>query len=154
MSVTQVKTNVNRTSTKAIGTGTSSLLLLHTRHSLSILRAQNKSDPMTVRKQYWKLQKSSRKMFIRLFSFNEKFAKFAREGWGARQGLACSFLKIEKKCPGFRKKYPDWVFLRVKCLIWMQFQERLGKNSFTCGAFLWCVAKDEYYFGTGWAIPS
>ena len=57
--------------------------------------------------------------------------------------VTCSkLMKIEKKCPDFRKKYPDCVHLWVKCLIWkaiLRVSRRKNSEIFPCWAFLWCV---------------
>ena len=53
------------------------------------------------------------------------------EGWGGRGGLPCPFLKIEKKCPDFGKKWPDYVLPWVKFSI-QNVVLRVSEKLFFC----------------------
>ena len=65
--------------------------------------------------------------FVLFFYIWMLYIRLAHRGWG-RQGLACLFLKIEKKCPYIRKDRPDCIHLLVKRLIWKAILEATGKN--------------------------
>ena len=53
------------------------------------------------------------------------------EGRGGRGGLPCPFLKIEKKCPDFGKKWPDYVLPWVKFSI-QNVVLRVSEKLFFC----------------------
>ena len=65
------------------------------------------------------------KPFIRSIYYNSSshlinitsLAQLAEGGSREGAGLSCPFLKLDKKCPKFGKKFPDFTHLWVKFLI-------------------------------------
>ena len=85
----------------------------------------------------WRQIKDYECFFVLFFYIWMLYIRLAQRGWG-RQGLACLFLKIGKKCPYIRTDRPDCIHLFVNSLIWKAILEATGKNkiqNFSHGAY-------------------